>query len=42
LVESCKLIDINPRRYFKDLVQDLHKGDPPFSPYQYKERLALN
>jgi transposase len=40
LVESCRLIEINPRQYFKDLIQDLHQGKPPFSPYQYKVQLT--
>lgn len=38
LIESCKLIDVNPRQYFKDLIQDLHQGKPPYSPHQYKTR----
>lgn len=32
LVESCKLNKINPRLYFKNLVQDLHNGMAPYSP----------
>jgi transposase len=35
LVESCKLIGVNPRKYFKDLIQDLHQGKKPYSPYHY-------
>jgi transposase len=38
LVESCKLISVNPREYFKALIQDLHQGKEPYSPYQYKIR----
>ena len=26
LVESCKLNKVNPRKYFEDLVKDLHQG----------------
>ncbi len=38
LVESCKMIGVNPREYFKVLVEDLHQGKGPFSPYQFKTR----
>lgn len=38
LVESCKLIEVNPREYFKSLVDDLHQGMPPYTPSQYKQR----
>ena len=41
LVESCKLLEVNPRAYFKDLIRDLHQGAPPYSPYQYKSRSSL-
>ena len=36
LVESCKLNGINPREYFKNLVEDLHDGKPPYSPRSLK------
>lgn len=32
LVESCKLNQVNPRAYFKNLIQDLHEGKPPYTP----------
>jgi transposase len=32
LVESCKLNNVNPRIYFKCLIQDIHAGLPPFTP----------
>jgi transposase len=32
LVESCKLNKINPREYFKHLVEDLHQGKKPYTP----------
>lgn len=32
LVETCKLNGVNPRHYFKKLVQDLHNGLGPFLP----------
>lgn len=37
LVESCKLVGVNPREYFKNLVQDLHKGKDPYTPWDFKE-----
>lgn len=36
LVESCKLNGVNPREYFKCLVQDLHLEKFPYSPHQFK------
>ncbi len=36
LVESCKLNQVNPREYFKKLVQDIHQGKNPYTPSQYK------
>lgn len=32
LVESCKLNNINPREYFKNLVRDIHQGLDAYSP----------
>ena len=39
LVESCKLNQVNPREYFRDLVEDLHQGKESYTPYQYKKKL---
>lgn len=36
LVESCKLNQINPRTYFKRLVEDLHVGLEPYTPHEFK------
>jgi transposase len=36
LVESCKLNGVNPREYFKYLVQDLHRQKPAYTPHQFK------
>ena len=35
LVESCKLNRINPRLYFKKLVDDLHSGKPAYTPAEF-------
>lgn len=37
LVEGCKLNKVNPREYFKKLVQDLHQGKPAFTPREFKD-----
>jgi transposase len=37
LVESCKLIDVNPREYFKNLVQDLLAGKKTHTPKEFKD-----
>lgn len=36
LVESCKLNQVNPREYFKQLVTDLHDGLEPRTPHEFK------
>ena len=36
LVESCKLNKVNPRTYFKNLVEDLHAGKTPYTPSDFK------
>ena len=35
LVESCKLNKINPRKYFKKLIENLHQGLEPFTPVEF-------
>lgn len=40
LVESCKLNKINPREYFRKLIEALHQGKPAFTPWEYKQSLA--
>jgi len=37
LVESCKLVGVNPREYFKKLVADLHQAKPAYIPWEFKE-----
>ncbi len=37
LVESCKLNHVNPREYFRNLVQDLHEGKKSYTPSEFKE-----
>jgi transposase len=36
LVETCKLNHVNPREYFKCLVQDLLAGKKPYTPKDFK------
>jgi transposase len=36
LVESCKLNKVNPQKYFRKLVQDLHRGQPAYMPSEFK------
>jgi transposase len=36
VVETCKLNGVNPREYFKALVQDLLAGKPPRTPSQFR------
>jgi hypothetical protein len=37
LVESCKLNKINPREYFKELVEAIHEGKDVFTPAEMVE-----
>ena len=36
VMESCKLNKINPRKYLKNLAQDLHQGKKSYTPKEYK------
>lgn len=35
LIESCKLVGVNPREYFPKLVERMHRGEKSLTPYQY-------
>lgn len=37
LVETCKLNQVNPRDYFKNLVEDLLAGKNPYTPKEFKD-----
>jgi transposase len=37
LVETCKLNDVNPREYFKNLAEDLLAGKNPYTPREFKD-----
>jgi transposase len=37
LIETCKLNHVNPREYFKKLVEDLHNGKKPYTPNEFKD-----
>jgi len=37
LVETCKLNGVNPREYFKNLVEDLLLGKNPYTPKDFKQ-----
>lgn len=36
LVESCRLNQVNPREYFRQLVESLHEGLSPLTPFEFK------
>jgi hypothetical protein len=40
LIESCKMLKVNPRAYVDDAVERVHKGLPALSPYEYGHQLA--
>ena len=40
LVETCKLNHVNPREYFKRLVEDLHAGHEPATPLEFQQASA--
>ena len=37
IVETCKLIGVNPRQYFESLVKDMLAGEQPYTPADYKK-----
>jgi len=39
LVETCKLNQVNPREYFKHLVEDLLAGAKPYTPADFKKSI---
>jgi len=36
IIESCKLNKVNPSKYLKNLVEDLHNGKNPYTPSEYR------
>ena len=38
IIESCKLIGLNPRDFYADAVRRVHKKDPPVTPQEYKQK----
>ena len=42
LVESCKMLKVNPRAYFDDLVDRVHEKQPAVSPFEYKQLKSTN
>jgi transposase len=36
IIESCKLNKVDPLKYLKNLVEDLHYGKNPYTPSEYK------
>ena len=42
LVESCKLNNVNPRSYFRDLVVNIHVHGDFYTPREYVEIRANN
>ena len=41
LVQSCKLLKINPRDYFPALVQNIKNKQVPLTPYEYLQSLHI-
>lgn len=41
IVESCKLVGVNPREYLKILVQDLLAGKNPYTPKEFKDLIKI-
>lgn len=40
VVETCKLNGVNPREYFKKIVEDMHRGLVPVTPDEYKKEVS--
>jgi transposase len=41
LVESCKIIGVNPREYYRELVSAIHQDLPAFTPRDYQKKLEI-
>ena len=39
IVETCKLVGVNPREYFKALIADLRAGVAAYTPSEFKDRV---
>ena len=37
IVETCKLVGVNPRHYFEELIKDMLAGARPYTPADYKK-----
>jgi transposase len=37
IVETCKLAQVNPRKYFEELVKDMLAGAEPYTPADFKK-----
>lgn len=42
IVESCKMIGVNPREFYSDAVKRIHSKDDPLTPLEYKESRDSN
>lgn len=42
IVESCKMIGVNPRDYYKDAIQRMHSKLDVLTPWEYKHNETLN
>jgi transposase len=40
LIESCKLNDVNPRVYYASVVEAIHEGADPLTPYEFGQLQA--
>ena len=42
IVESCKMIRVNPREFYLHAVKRLHANQDPLTPWEYKQQRAAN
>jgi transposase len=42
IVESCKLVGINPREFYKDAVQRIHQKREILTPFEYMKLISIN
>ncbi len=38
IVESCKMIGVNPREFYMDAVRRIHAKLEPITPFEYKQQ----
>ena len=41
IFQTCRMNGVNPRDYLWEYTKAIHKGDPPFTPYDFKKSIEI-